>query len=189
VQALRHLFSERLPLETTDHRLQSLVHHLLTSDESLDALSMLRASAADMAMQSLQSVSIEACLFIRLFLTKSELQWMDQFPEHSGRYKILRALMKVAVAQREMPGYLYIKGLQVTAQQRQQPVASGGFGDVYQGSYQGKPVAVKRLVKCDGKAKEDTVKVGNTTCYRRQILTGIVASVSRGCIVAPAKPS
>jgi hypothetical protein len=66
-----------------------------------------------------------------------------QSPEDIPLRKSISKLLVKAVNQfNRLPSALCINGVRVHGRE---PVASGGFGEVFKGTYQGKEVALKRL--------------------------------------------
>jgi hypothetical protein len=80
------------------------------------------------------------------------MQWLDVAPlVHDFRKAALHLLVKIARRSEQIPEFLYIQGVEVSDNAR----FSGGFGDVFKGTYRNRneeiPVAVKRLKKSDSR--------------------------------------
>ncbi|EIN13126.1 kinase-like protein, partial [Punctularia strigosozonata HHB-11173 SS5] len=58
------------------------------------------------------------------------------------RHGLARTLVRIVAQSRRLPSNFFIHGVQLHSRDS---VASGGFGDIFKGSYLGKEVAVKRL--------------------------------------------
>ncbi|KAF7336079.1 Kinase-like protein [Mycena sanguinolenta] len=63
-------------------------------------------------------------------------------PDSSSRSKARKLMQKVSEAVEQLPSSLFIEGVN---DHDEHPTFGGGFGDVYQASYQGKMVALKRI--------------------------------------------
>ncbi|KAF7336054.1 hypothetical protein MSAN_02319200 [Mycena sanguinolenta] len=63
-------------------------------------------------------------------------------PASSSRSKARRLMQKVSEAGEQLPSSLFITGVN---DHDEQPTFGGGFGDIYQASYQGRRVALKRI--------------------------------------------
>ncbi|KAF7349166.1 Kinase-like protein [Mycena sanguinolenta] len=63
-------------------------------------------------------------------------------PDSSSRSKARHLIQKVSEAREQLPSSLFIEGVN---DHDEHPTFGGGFGDIYQASYQGKRVALKRI--------------------------------------------
>ena len=66
---------------------------------------------------------------------------IDISPEYKHRH--MTALIKLSKASGLVPEYLVLNGFEVRVDG--DPIASGGFGDVYKGRYRGQEMALKVL--------------------------------------------
>jgi hypothetical protein len=84
-------------------------------------------------------------------------QWLTTFTtQNNFRRQVISILMKLCSASGVLPRDLFIHG--VNLGDDRDPWASGGFADVFRGTYNGQDVAVKRLrVFSEDKAKIDLV--------------------------------
>ena len=67
--------------------------------------------------------------------------------------------MRLAAESNELPPSLFVHGVNIGAVR--DPCATGGFADIFRGSYNDREVAVKRL-RISDLPKADTYKVGRS---------------------------
>ena len=85
-------------------------------------------------------------------------QWLDlPASDDSFRRKIIYLLSRLAAASSELPPSLFVVGVELGPSR--DPVAHGGFADIFRGRYKGQWVAVKRArVSKSEKAKYHRVR-------------------------------
>jgi hypothetical protein len=67
----------------------------------------------------------------------------EQWPEDLAlRRRVIYLLSKLASGSRRFPSSLFVAGIDIGASR--DPIAQGGFADVFQGTYNGQMVALKR---------------------------------------------
>jgi hypothetical protein len=113
-------------------------------------LMSLRSKAAIEVLEGLQAVRSNRvfpyCCWLGL------LQWLNSNPWHAQRPRALKVLVDLATSSNELPSGLFIQGIQLHSHL---PDSFGAYADVFRGTYQGHPVAVKRLrINESGKEKD-----------------------------------
>jgi hypothetical protein len=82
--------------------------------------------------------------------------------DHRWRRRVLYLMVKVAAANHALPDQLFLQG--VTFENLQDPWKTGGFADIFQGSFVGTKVVGKRLRAYDAD-KEDLHSVSHLSNY------------------------
>jgi hypothetical protein len=87
-------------------------------------------------------------------------QWISKHRDNELRRKAMRLLQKLSTASGILPSDLFIQGVDIGP--NRDPVARGGFADIFLGTYKDGLVAVKRLhVMGEDKATIHPVWVGS----------------------------
>ncbi|KAJ7181392.1 hypothetical protein C8R43DRAFT_941238 [Mycena crocata] len=96
-------------------------------------------------------------------------------PESKYRLKARRLLQKLGEVGEVLPSTLFITGVN---DHDEHPTFGGGFGDVYRASYDGKPVALKRIRTLTSEATSQRSRLG---WVKGTQVPQIVASVTQHC--------
>jgi hypothetical protein len=77
-------------------------------------------------------------------LTQSINQWLDESgPEYKLKRYAIHLLVKLSASSGELPSSLFVREVDIGAVR--DPTCTGGFADIYRGTYLGITVAIKRL--------------------------------------------
>ncbi|KAF7336032.1 Kinase-like protein [Mycena sanguinolenta] len=115
----------RQRLEDIEAQISTLLIEILNSRDARRAAEQLEAECAQSFVDAVQDVLDRGAL-----------------PKSSSRSKARKLMQKVSEAVEQLPSSLFIEGVN---DHDEHPTFGGGFGDVYQASYQGKMVALKRI--------------------------------------------
>ncbi|KAJ6486748.1 hypothetical protein C8R45DRAFT_267767 [Mycena sanguinolenta] len=112
-------------LGAVEVRIGMLVIQILDSRDARHAAQLLATDRAQSFVDAIQNVLDRGTL-----------------PDSSSRSKARKLMQKISEAVEQLPSCLFITGVN---DRDEHPTFGGGFSDVYQASYQGKTVALKRL--------------------------------------------
>ena len=113
-------------------------HH----EHYVEALLQLRDNEAKKALDAIQMV--RTLPHRRPLPQLIWLKWLDDTPEsHPLRRNALYLLIKLASRSNEFPPSLFVTGVDIG--ENRDPVANGGFADIFRGNLKGLAVAVKRV--------------------------------------------
>ncbi|KAF7336073.1 Kinase-like protein [Mycena sanguinolenta] len=112
-------------LADVEAQISALLIHIIGSREARCAAQRLESDRAQAFMDALQDALDRGTL-----------------PDSRSRSKARHLMQKVFEAKEQLPSSLFIEGVN---DHDEHPTFGGGFGDVYQASYQGKMVALKRI--------------------------------------------
>jgi hypothetical protein len=112
--------------------------------ECRSSLSNLVDEEAQRGLDVLQCVSCLALSHAVLYLIRQRVKYLDeQWPEDlSLRRRAIYLLLKLASTSRKFPYSFFVDGVDIGTSR--DPVAQGGFADVFRGTYRGQAVALKR---------------------------------------------
>jgi hypothetical protein len=86
----------------------------------------------------------ESILIPSINLFADDIQWLDlSDPEHPGRRRLLYLLIKLAAASEHLPSSMFLNGVDLG--DVRDPWTTGGFADIFRGTFQGQRVVGKRL--------------------------------------------
>ncbi|KAJ7802403.1 hypothetical protein B0H14DRAFT_1660481 [Mycena olivaceomarginata] len=112
-------------LKAAEAQITTFLTHILDSRAARRAAQELEQSSAQSFVDAIQNV----------------LDW-GTLPDANSRAKARKLMQKVAESGEQLPSSLFITGVN---DHDEHPSFGGGFGDVYQASYDGKRVALKRI--------------------------------------------
>ncbi|KAJ6486720.1 hypothetical protein C8R45DRAFT_266801 [Mycena sanguinolenta] len=112
-------------LEDVEAQITALLIHIIDSREAKRAAQRLEGDRAQSFVDAIQDALDRVTL-----------------PDSKSRSKARQLMQKVSEAREQLPSSLFIEGVN---DHDEHPTFGGGFGDVYQASYQGKMVALKRI--------------------------------------------
>ncbi|KAF7336034.1 Non-specific serine/threonine protein kinase [Mycena sanguinolenta] len=115
----------RRGLGDVEAQISTLLIHILSSQEAKRAAQRLGHDRAQCFVDAIQDALDRGTL-----------------PDSSSRSKARKLIQNVSEAVEQLPSTLFITGVNDSDEH---PMFGGGFSDVYQASYQGKTVALKRL--------------------------------------------
>jgi hypothetical protein len=88
------------------------------------------------------------------------LQWLDAHPQHISRLRIIRLLVAIAHASRELPQTLFLTGVNISSRD---PTIAGSSSDIFFGTYNQQKIALKRLRLTNrGTARSQAHRVGGS---------------------------
>jgi hypothetical protein len=77
-------------------------------------------------------------------LRLTHFKWLLTYTKHDRLWrKFIRLLLQLTLKSAKLPEMFFIHGVDIG--NNRDPVASGGFADVFRGQYRGQTVAIKRL--------------------------------------------
>jgi hypothetical protein len=121
----------------------------LSSPDNRERVLQLRGSHAIALLDIIQTVCHiriynHACHSGSLMLIKVIYQWLDlEDPEHPARRRLLYLLIKLAAASQQLPTNIFLQGVDLG--EARDPWRTGGFADIFRGTYRNRTVVGKRL--------------------------------------------
>jgi hypothetical protein len=124
----------------------SILLRLVSAPEYRTRLLGLKDESALSMLEIMQSVGVSFTLLgWSLALLTLDYQWLDSTPpSHPTRRTILHIMVKLSATSGQLPSSLFLEGILVDTTNDSGYKRTGGFADVYQGTYQGQPVAIKQ---------------------------------------------
>jgi hypothetical protein len=174
-------------VKVVEAQITTFLTHILDSQDARHAAQELEGSSAQSFVDAIQNVCFSpSSLFYSSNLDGQVLNW--GLADASSRAKARQFMRKVAEAGEQLPSSLFITGVN---DHDEHPTFGGGFGDVYQASYDGKRVALKRIRTFTADSTTRRNRLVNSLLFRITLTVhgSITAILQGGTGLAESPPS